>query len=346
MRRALVLSLLVITACREEHDAVMSPTPVRMEILKRSDFAPSLMLAGVVRAAETYPLLASQRGTLVLAPRFREGLRTGEIVSRGEVIGEVRNDHVSFSRTQARLQMEAALADHERMERSYRDGVVSNADYSASDLRAKLARETYAATGRDVASLRVIAPAAGRLVVTKGYASGTTVEAQTLLAEIATEGVPIVESAVAASERSLLRPGLRVQFNGPGGWTGGGRITEVATVIDPAGTARVVAALDRAATAPAPGTGLELKVELDHRPDVLSVPDDAIVAGSEGPAVYVAAIGDFMERGFRVKRVDVATGGRAAGRVEVTSGVRDGDRVVVSGADALADDALVTEVRQ
>ena len=345
MRRTLALSVLILSACREQPDSVTSATPVRMEVLRRTEFAPSLTLAGVVRAAQTIPLTATQRGTLVLAPRFRGGLRTGEAVKKGEVIGEVRNDQVAFSRTQARLQMEAAAQDHERMAKSYRDGVVSNADYSSSELRLRLARETFAATQRDVASLRIVAPASGRLVVTNSHASGAPVEAGAVLAEIAGEGLPRVESAVAASERSLLRPGLKAQLSGPGGWTGAARIVEVATVIDPAGTARVVAELDGGTTTPAPGTPLELRVELDRRPDVLTVPDDAIVAGSEGPAVFVAAIGDFMERGFRVKRVDIATGGRAGGRVEVTRGVRDGDRVVVSGADALADDAIVTEVR-
>ena len=347
MRKALVVFLLALAACRQQPNVITSATPVRMEVLKRTDFAPSLTLAGVVRAAQSIPLTATQRGTLVLAPRFQGGLRTGETVRRGEVIAEVRNDQVAFSRTQARLQLEAALADHERMEKSHRDGVVSGADYSASALRAKLARETYAATQRDVANLRILAPASGTLVVTKSYASGAAIDGGAVLAEIATEGVPLVESAVAASERALVRPGLRVQYTGPGGWTGAGRITEVASVIDNAGTARVVAELAQGSTMPAPGTALELRVELDRRPDVLTVPDDAIVAGSEGPAVYVASLGgDVIERGFRVKRVDVVTGGRAAGRVEIASGVRDGDRVVVSGADALTDDALVSEVRQ
>ena len=346
MRRMLAMSMLLLAACNQQREVISSATPVRMEVLKRSEFAPSLTLAGVVRASKTIPLSATQRGTLVLAPRFREGLRTGEQVRRGELIAEVRNDQVVFSRTQARLQMEAAQSDHERMERSHREGLVSSAEYSASALRSKLARETYAAMEREVGTLRIVAPATGHLVVTKAVATGAVVEAGTVLAEIAGEGVPLVESAVAASERTLVRPGLKVQFTGPGGWTGAGRITEVASVIDAAGTARVVAELaaeGNRAVMPAPGTGLELRVELDRRPDVLTVPDDAIVAGSEGPAVYVAGLGDGVERGFRVKRVDVATGGRAGGRVEVTSGVRDGDRVVVSGADALTDDAVVTE---
>lgn len=343
MRRLLALSLLLTAACAEERDVVSSATPVRMEVLKRSEFAPSLTLAGVVRASKTIPLTATQRGTLVLASRFRDGLRTGEQVKRGELIAEVRNDQVLFSRTQARLQMEAAQSDHERMERSHREGLVSSAEYSSSALRAKLAKETYSAMQRDVATLRIVAPASGHLVVTRPAATGSVIDAGTVLAEIAGDGVPLVESAVAASERAFIRPGMKVQFTGPGGWSGAGRITEVASVIDAAGTARVVAELANTAVMPAPGTGLELRVELDRRPDVLTVPDDAIVAGSEGPAVYVAGMGDGMERGFRVKRVDVVTGGRAGGRVEVTSGVRDGDRVVVSGADALTDDAVVTE---
>lgn len=337
------IAVLLITACEPQRDVVRSAMPVRMEVAKRGEFAPSLALTGVVRAAQSIPLAATQRGTLVLAPRFRDGLRTGESVRRGEWIAEVRNDAVLFSRTQARLQMEAAQADHERMARSYRDGVVSHAEYASSELRAKLAKEQYAATQREVATLRITAPASGQLVVHTNVAPGAVIEAGTLLAEIASEGAPLVESAVAASERALVRPGLTVQFTGPGGWTGTGKVTEVASVIDAAGTARVVAALDSAA--PAPGTGVELRVELDRRPDVLTVPDDAIVAGSEGPAVYVAALHDAMERGFRVKRVDVATGGRAAGRVEVKSGVRDGDRIVVSGADALSDDSVVSEAK-
>lgn len=347
MRRLIALAAALATvACQQERDVVLSATPVRLEVLQRAEFAPSLTLAGVVRAAQTIPLTATQRGTLVLAPRFRAGLRTGETVTRGELIAEVRNDQVLFARTQAKLQMEAAEADHQMMAKSYRDGVVSQSDYSASALRARLAKETYAASRREAGTLRITAPAAGQLVVTKPVAAGAAIDTGFVLAEVATDGVPLVESAVAASERALIRPGLNVQLSGPGGWTGRGRITEVASVIDPSGTARVVAELAHGDVLPAPGTGVELRVELDRRPDVLTVPDDAIVAGSEGPAVYVAALRDAMERGFRVKRVDVAVGGRAAGRVEITTGVRDGDRVVVSGADALTDDALVTEAGQ
>ena len=344
MRRTLALSLLLLAACAPERYEPPVPTPVRVEALQRGDFAPEITLAGTVHASQTVPLTATQRGAITLAPRFANGLRTGESVRAGELIATIANDHVASARTQARLQMDAAASKHELLERSFREGIVSRAELSTSELTVMLARETYAAAQREAGELRITAPVAGRLVVRNSVASGARLDAGIILGDIAAGGAPLVESAVAAADRELLRPGQTVRLEGPGGWKGRGRITEVASVIDAAGTARVVTSIDDA-VAPAPGTGVDLHVELDRRADVLTVPDDAIVAGAEGPAVFVLALNDGMQRAYRVKRADVETGGRANGRVEVKGGVRDGDRVVVSGADALSDDALVMETK-
>ena len=344
MKRTLVFSVLALAACQPEELERPTPTPVRVEALQRGDFAPSITLVGTVRAAQSVALTTTQRGTITLAPRFANGLRTGESVRAGEWIATIQNDQVAFTRTEARLQMEAALASHELMERSFRDGVVSRADWTASSLRAQLARETYAAAQRGVGQLRVTAPISGSLIVRQNIASGANIESGLVLADIAAQGAPVVDAAVAASDRELLRPGQTVQLTGPGGWRGSGQIAEVASVIDAAGTARVVVGgLEPAA--PLPGTGVELHVELDRRTDVLTVPDDAIVAGADGPALFVLGMSEGMQSAYRVKRADVETGGRANGRVEVKSGVRDGDRVVVTGADALSDDSLVVEAK-
>jgi multidrug efflux system membrane fusion protein len=311
---------------------------VKTEVVKSGEFAPALTLMGVVRAARTVPIEVVQSGTLVYARRFASGLQTGARVTRGERIAELRNDQVISSRTQARLQMEASNADFDRAKRSYEQGVVSSAEYNAMKVRAALAREQYEQSTRAASTLTIVAPESGTLIVAKPVAAGVPVAAGTLLAEIASGGAPIIESSVAASDRVSLRPGLVATFG-----DGRARLTEVASVIDASGTARVVASIE-SGTVPPPGTGVELKVELDHRNDVLTVPEEAIVAASDGPAVFVAAMSaEGFQSFLRVKRVAVETGGRANGRVEITSGLRDGDRVVVSGADALSDDTIVND---
>ena len=352
MRKPIFVIFALLAACERERFELEPAVPVRTEVARRSSFTPSLTLLGVVRAAQSIPLTAQQRGTVRYPHRFANGLQTGVRVSRGEVIATVENDDVRFSQTQTMLEMQAAAADFDRARRSYEQGVVSSAEYSAYKLRATLARERYKAAVTRVATLQLAAPASGTLVVSRVYPPGTVVDPSAVLAEIATGGVPVVESSVAASERAVLHPGLRVTFIARAAppWNGGGRIAEVAAVVSESGTARVVASIDASPKAglaasggPAPGTGVELQVQLEPRASALTVPEAAIVAGEEGAAVFVVATTEGRANRFKVKRVAVETGGRANGRVEITAGIHDGDRVVVSGADALSDDSMATE---
>ena len=331
-----------LSGCRTEVvDRETTATPVRTELAKRAAFAPTIALIGVVRASETVPLVALKAGSIAYAQRFARGLRTGESVRAGEIIAEIRNDQSDFATRQARLEMDAAAADFDRSKRSYEQGVVSSAEYSTYKVRAQLARERYAASQKDATRQSVVAPRAGHLVVMQPIANGVEVAAGTKLADIASGGVPIVESSVAAADREQLRPGLAVRLT-HGAWKGEGKIAEVASVIDAAGTARVVITVTKG-DAPPPGTGVDAEVELEVRPDVLSVPEDALVAGSEGPALFIVGAAEGWRNTFRARRVDVETGGRAGGRIEVRSGLRDGDRVVVTGVDALSEGTSIVE---
>ncbi|HJQ40355.1 MAG TPA: efflux RND transporter periplasmic adaptor subunit [Thermoanaerobaculia bacterium] len=334
MKKAFIVLLLV--ACNERRTVERELVPVRTEIVKRTEFAPVLPLLGVVRAAQAIPLTAPQSGFVVYPKRFASGLQTGARVKAGETVVIIGNDQIAFVVEQTRLLQDKARADYDRVRRSFDQGVVSDAEFTAALAQYNLAKQSYEGAVRDASHLRIIAPAAGALVVTKPIAPRALVSAGTLLAEVAADGAPVIETAVPAAERALLRPTQKIRFDG-----GTGRIAEVAGVIDANGTARVVASIDGAVSI-APGTGVDVQVELDRRLDVLTVPDEAIVAGSEGPAVFVAALGEGRNV-YRVRRTAVELGGRAGGRIEITSGLRDGDRIVVSGADALADDTLVTD---
>ncbi len=340
--------LILLAACQGEQPPEVKGTPVKMETAVRGEFAPSLPLLGVVRAAQSVPLTARQRGVVSYPARFAGGLRTGERVTRGETIAIIRNDDVVSLQTQAKLQMDAAAAEFERKKRSHEAGIVSAADFSAAQVAAALAREQYANASRTAAELRLTAPAGGTLIVTKQVAPGTMVDPTIVLAEIAGGTDVVVESNVAAADRALLHPSQVVHFTAHTSppWSGSGRIAEVAAVVDAAtGTARAVSTIDPTTDVPPPGSGVELQVELDHRRDVLTAPEEAIVAGSDGPALFIVGASE-GPAGSRVKRVRVETGGRANGRIEITTGLRDGDRIIVTGADGLTDDALVLETKE
>src|SRR4051812_32162555 len=97
MRRPLLVILLTISLlprCSREREVEGQGTPVRMEVAKRSDFTPTLTLLGVIRAGQSVPITAQQRGVISYPPRFAGGLRTGERVARGETLAVIRNDQV------------------------------------------------------------------------------------------------------------------------------------------------------------------------------------------------------------------------------------------------------------
>lgn len=339
-----VLAVLAAGAfsCRHEREYQSGAIPVTIEVVKRTTFHPTLTAVGVVRAARSAPLTAANSGTIRYPARFSSGLETGAKVGRGEVIAEIRNEDLLFDQAQARLQMEAAEADFERAQRSFEHGVVSIAEHSAYRVRARLAKEAWQASIAQAARQRIVAPESGTLVVTRPVAPGTQVAAGTVIAEITSSGPPVIESAVAAADREQIRPGLRATITSGRRELGTAEIREVAAVIDRNGTARVVASVI-SGQIPPPGTGVELQIDLDERKDVITVPAEAVVAGAEGPSVFVSALAEGVFRQFRVRRAPVQLGGRAGGRVEIISGLQDGDRVVVAGADALSDDASVTE---
>ena len=83
--------------------------------------------------------------------------------------------------------------------------------------------------------------------------------------------------------------------------------------------------------------GMFMTVRLSRPPtSALVVPESAIVP--ERGKVYVFVVAD-----GRVERREVATGRREPGRVELTAGVRPGERVVVEGTQKVRDGSAVTE---
>jgi len=108
-------------------------------------------------------------------------------------------------------------------------------------------------------------------------------------------------------------------------------------MLETGGTAPVVAEVTEGAGLPAPGEGVEVHVELDARPDAITVPEEALVVSEGGSALFVV-------EGGAARRRAVTTGGHADGRIEVVSGLAAGDKVVVSGAALLTDGARVEAV--
>jgi Cu(I)/Ag(I) efflux system membrane fusion protein len=171
----------------------------------------------------------------------------------------------------------------------------------------------------------VVAPRSG-VVVARGVTAGTSVDASTTLLTIADLSRVWVLAEVPEAGIPGIRPGTRALLDFPGS----GRAPFPARVefIYPALTERTRTLRVRLSAANASGTlrpglygtaGFELSGD-----DVITVPRDAIVDTGAQQHVFVAA-------GDRFEPRPVTLGVQLADRVEIRSGLAEGERIVSSG---------------
>jgi membrane fusion protein, multidrug efflux system len=101
-------------------------------------------------------------------------------------------------------------------------------------------------------------------------------------------------------------------------------------------TLRVKAQVDNPDGRLRPGLFARVDLGVAVRPDVLMVPEEAILLRSDGEVVFRAVGED------RVQRVSVMTGIHRDGMVEVVTGLTPRDAVVTRGHAHLVDGALVS----
>lgn len=341
-----LLALFLFAGCRpaEEVPEEPPPLPVKLETVARAPFQPTLTLLGVVKPAGEATVVVPSSGRLQFPGRFRGGLSSGLQVRAGEVLARLYNTDAEQSIAEAKLRLDAASTELTRYQRAFENGVVPAAQVAQYKAAADLARQQLEAARQRRSTLDLRSPVSGWLLVENRLPPESEVQAGAVLARVAAGGAPRVEARAAAGDRNRLREGLEVRFVSPGAAPAGtdagrGVIREISPMLEAGGTVPIVAEVTAGSALPSPGEGVELRVELDPRPQALTVPEEALVVSQGGTAVYV-------KDGRTARRRAITTGSRSGGRVEVLTGLSPGDKVVVGGAALLSEGALIEQVEE
>lgn len=221
----------------------------------------------------------------------------------------------------------------------------ARASVEAVRARRRMVQERIAQAGADVQSAsvaltypRVTAPFAG-VVTRRSIDPGTMATPGMPLLTLEDERVYRLEASVEEAFAGQVRLGevVPVTVAALGETRLVGRVAEIAPAADPASRS-VTVKIDLPA-ASGLRSGLYGKAELARGSrTALTLPKSSLVERGQLVSVFVVD-----EQG--TARLRVVTLGKDAGdRVEVLSGVSDGERVVVDGAGALADGRRVTEM--
>jgi len=318
------------------------PVPVLSAAIVARPFAQSVSGIATLRARESVVITARSAG------RIREILfREGAAVTAGAVLVRLDDDEERAAYNAAKANAELAASRLARLTELQARGLVSQdeRDTQSQALKDAQARAELARVQLDIRSIR--APFAGVLGFRK-VSLGTLLQpgdaivsldaVDTLRADFplpeALANVVTAGDASAGKQSGTTITGTAVAWPGR---TFTGRITLIDTQVDAATrTITVQALIDNRDRALKPGMLLTVALAARER-NALFAPEAALLP--ENSRQYAWRID---AQGIAT-RVEVSTGIRRDGEVEIVAGLAAGDRVVIAGQGNLRDGRAVTE---
>jgi HlyD family secretion protein len=249
-------------------------------------------------------------------------------------MGAVARQQLDAAETQLRV-AQVAFDSAEQQQRLVSEGPRIE-QIRAAEAQAAGAEAALAAARVRLRDLTLSAPFSGTIVrrMVEPGESVSPAAPSFLLAQL---DVVHVELAVPEQHRAVLRVGQQaeVTVDALPGKRFSGRIAEISPGASAASRSFVVKVrVSNAGRLLQPGMFARGTVVTGSRPEVLQIPEQAVMTTAAGSIVFVVD-------GGRAGRRSVTLGERRQGSVEVKSGVRAGERVVVEGQEGLTDNQAV-----
>ena len=305
----------------EQRSAGPRAVPVVVAEVVRAPIADSLEALGTARANESVRLTAVRSGQ-VSALHFDDG----QEVEAGALLMELNVAEEEALLEEAQALLADRLSAWERVQDLYEREIAAESEIDTAKAQLDAARSRVRSLEAMIAEHRVVAPFAGRLGL-RMVSLGAFVQASDPIATLDDLSLIKVDFTIPESWLRAVRVRQPI-VSTTDAWPGEvfpGEVSAIDTQLD----ARTRSATVRAIV-PNPERrilpGMLMRVTVDRgEAAVLQVPEDALVQKGDRHEVIVVG-----EDGI-AQQVDVEIGRRRVGRVEVLSGVAEGDRVVVEG---------------
>ena len=267
---------------------------------------------------------------------------SGQSVAAGAVLVKLNDAPEQAALLRLRAQLKNAESSHARTAQMVREKAATQEQLDSALAARDAALGEVRQTEALIAQKTIRAPFAGQLGIRKVHAGQYLNAADAVASLIDTKSL-LVNFALDEQSSAKLAPGQAVQVlvDAYPGDVFTAKINAIDPLIARSRMVQVQAALGNPRGALKAGMYANVRVAREAGRQ-LTVPETAVTYSAYGDTVFVAQ--QEGKQPLTVKRVGVKLGERAGGRVEITSGLREGQRVVASGQLKLADGMAVQAV--
>ena len=322
-------ALLFATACKEEKDAKAGmgggqkpsgPPPVFDAVvagqfaLDRKVSAPGTILPN--ENTDLHPEISGR----VVAINFKEGSNVG----KGSLLVKLFDGDLQAQLKKLEVQLKVAEATERRQKELLAINGTSQQDYDLATLNVSNIKADMELLRVNISKTEIRAPFDGRLGL-RNISLGAYITPATIITNIAQINTVKVEFAVPEKYASEMQAGKQVKLSSLSNAQ-----TYTATVLASQNSIAaetrnlIVRAVVNGGKGLAPGSFVEVGVDVGNRQPAIMVPTQAVMPSTRNKSVIVS------ENGMAAFRV-VETGYRDSARVEILSGLKVGDTVITNG---------------
>ncbi|MCY3810838.1 MAG: efflux RND transporter periplasmic adaptor subunit [Gammaproteobacteria bacterium] len=263
----------------------------------------------------------------------------GDVVEAGQPLAQLETERLQLEVERSRTQLANLKAAYERAERLNASQMISPTEYDAARFGYRTELTNLRLREYELREATIRATIGG--VITRRHIKvGHTLNQNAPAFEM--KRLDSIEAELNVPEREIqrIRSGqfARVIVDALPDDGFEGEVTRVAPEVDPtSGTFRVTVTLDNADGRLKPGMFGRVDVRTDVRADALLTPLEAVVTLRDRSSLFVVS-DDIAERR------QVTTGYVSDGNIEILTGAREGEQVVMTGQDGLRDGTRVSIV--
>lgn len=319
--------------------------PVVVATLTLASVEDVVEATGELRAEDEALLRAEVRGNLEIARLRGVRLREGDRVQAGQPIAHLRGEDAALeARLPAfRRRLEEARARHAAKQTLSDQGLISALDYQQSQAELAVAENDFEQAQLVQSRTTLRAPLTGTLASLARNPDGTVVadgqrvEPGFVVASVMRLDNVTAQLSVPSGKALRLATGqaVRLRHYGYDERVFAGRVQRVAPVIDPlTRSVRVEVALPNPEGWLRPGMFVRAELVVERRDQVLVLPRAALLERGNRPVAFVL-------EGSRVVQRELRLGLGTERVVEVRTGLKAGEQVVVRGHETLSDGSQV-----
>lgn len=255
----------------------------------------------------------------------------GDWVSKGQTLATLDRGDTGIDLAKRRVKAENSRLVYERGERMLSEGLISQETFEKLRMENEMSRQEVAESEYRIGKTAIRAPFSGR-ITSRLVEQGQHVSPAGEMFVLADFDPLVAYIHLPEKEVLGLKPGResRITLKADESVAFRGRIRQISPVVDPAtGTVKVtVEAVAPLPGAVRPGGFVTIDILRESRPGSVLLPRQAVLREMQSAHVFVANNGVAERRAVQL-------GMEEGERIQVLSGVRAGERVIVAGQGSL-----------